>query len=180
MTEPWISRVSLLREWMALADLNARHRDDLEAEGVTREAIHVAGGLAWARIAPAGRTFIRSDAGKIHLIQPVWNGPAPSIYEAVEDPILMDLIAWRLDDPTTWFYRVSAQGAVLGSEALDSAHAEGTAIVLHTTPLAWLQSGCRGSVLLEECEAAWRAQKEADRDADNALAWGGNAAREAK
>ena len=94
-----------------------------------------------------------SAAGEVMLIQPVWTGPAPSIYQAVETPQLADLLAWHPDNPTRWHYRLGTPGAALGADNLDLAHSEGWPITFELTPLDWLRGGCRGAVLLEGCEA---------------------------
>ena len=90
----------LVKEWLATPSLNSRQRRELEAGGVTREAIHRCGGLGRARVSIAGRGYTPTDAGDVMIIQPAWAGPAPSIYQGVETPLLADLIAWRPDGPT--------------------------------------------------------------------------------
>ena len=117
-----------------------------------------------------------STAGQVMMIQPVFAGPAPSIYEAVEHPMLDDLIAWRLEDPTRWTYRLGAPGAALGADNLDLAHSEGWAITFELTPLAWLRGDCRGACLLEVCESHWHSLDEAEQDTRTGAWWGGEAA----
>lgn len=163
-------------EWLATPGLNSRQRRAIEDLGVTREALHRCGGLGWLRVAATGRLFHPSDSGDVMLIQPVWGGPAPSIFEAVEDPLLDDLIAWRLEEPKVWHYRLGTPRAVLGADNLGLAHSEGWPITFELTPLAWLLADCRGAVLLEVCEAHWRAEDEADAGAHVAAWWGGEAA----
>ncbi len=99
------------------------------------------------------------------LIQPVWAGPAPSIFQAVEHPVLFDLIAWHIEEPTQWWYRIGDPGGVLGADLLDLAHAEDLPISFATTPLDWLRGDCRGAVLLDVCEAHWRGLRGDERDA---------------
>ena len=146
----------LMAEWTATSSLNSRQRHQLENLGVTREPIQRAGDLGWARVTDVGgRCYSPSDAGDVMLIQPVWAGPAPSIYQAVEHPVIFDLIAWHPDNPTLWHYRIGDPGGVLGADLLDLAHAEDLPISFATTPLIWLQGNCRGAVLLDVCEAHW-------------------------
>ena len=124
---------ALMSEWLVTPSLNSRQRRQLEELGVTREAVERGGGLGWARVATTGRLYMPSNAGDVAIIQPVWVGSAPSIYQAVETPLLADL-------------------------------------------LAWLLGNCHGSVLLEVCEAHWRAEDKAEEGARTAVWWGGEAA----
>ncbi len=149
-----MTALELAREWLALPDIGCGDRHLLDQQGVTREAIHRAGGLAVARISTAGRLWMPVLTGTAAFILPVWNGPAPSIYQAVEHPLLIDMIAWRPDDPTRWWYR-TGDGDVLGADHLDLAHAEGWPISFATTPLEWLRGNCHGACLLGYCEAVW-------------------------
>ena len=149
-----MNALDLGREWLALPDAGLGDRQLLGQQGVTHEAIHRAGGLAVARIRTTGRLWVSEPAGMPAFILPVWDGPAPSIYSGVENPVLIDMIAWRPDDPARWWYR-TGEGAVLGVDHLDLAHTEAWPISLHRTPLDWLRAGCRGAILLDHCEAQW-------------------------
>ena len=171
-----IDDLNLMAEWLGTSSLNSRQRRQLEDLGVTREAIQRGGGLAWVRVATVGRGYTPSDAGEVMIIQPVWVGPAPSIYQAVEYPLLADLIAWHPERPTRWYYRLCIPGPVLGADNLDLAHSEGWPITFELTPLAWLQADCRVAVLLELCESHWRAEDEAEKAAATTKWWGGEAA----
>ena len=144
----------LTRQWLAMRDIGHGDRQLLEKQGVTREATHRAGGLAVARIGTTGRVWMPEPAGAPAFVLPVWVGPVPSIYCGVENPVLVDLIAWRPDDPTTWWYR-TGEGAALGTENLALAHTEGWPISFAATPLDWLRGDSRGACLLGYCEAAW-------------------------
>ena len=101
-----MNALSLAREWLATPSLNSRQRRQIEDMGVTREAVHRASGLGWSRVSTTCRLYMPSNAGDVAIIMPVWAGPAPSIYEAVEHPLLDDLIAWRPDSPERWLYRL--------------------------------------------------------------------------
>ncbi len=147
--------VDLAREWLALPDAGLGDRQLLGQHGVTREAIHRAGGMAVARISAPGRLWMPEPTGPPAFVMPVWNGPAPSIYRGVEHPVLIDMLAWRPDDPTRWWLRQGDIDAVLGADNLDLAHTEGWPICFATTPLDWLRGNCHGSCLLGYCEAAW-------------------------
>jgi hypothetical protein len=172
-----IDDLDLMAEWLATPSLNSRQRRQLEDLGITREAILRTGGLGWARVATVGgRCYTPSPAGDVMVIQPVWAGAAPSIFQAVEHPVLADLIAWHPEAPTRWHYRIGDPGAVLGADLLDLAHAEELPISFALTPLSWLQGDCRGAVLLEICEAHWRAVADADTATATTAWWGGQAA----
>ena len=169
--------LDLMAEWLAMPSLNSRQHRQLEEKGVTREAIQRAGDLGWARVSTiGGRCYAPSDAGNVMIVQPVWVGPAPSIHEAVEHPLLADLIVWHPDAPMRWFYRLGYPGPVLGADNLDLAHSEGWPITFELTPLAWLRADCRGAVLLDLCWAHWRAVDEAEKAKATAGWWGGEAA----
>ena len=93
-----IDDLDLMAEWLVTSSLNSKQRRQLLDLGVTREAIHRTGGLACARVSTiGGRCYTPSHAGDVMVIQPVWAGPAPSIYQAVEHPVIFDLIAWHPD-----------------------------------------------------------------------------------
>ncbi len=166
----------LLAEWLATPSINTHQSGQLENLGVSRQAILRGGGLGWARVCATGRLYEPSATGGIAFIQPVWDGPAPSIYQLGDDTALIDLIAWRLDDPGRWLCREVTPTAALGQEYLDAAHFDNKPVVLFLTPLDWLKADCRGAVLLEQAEGFWTARRE-EQDADAATAWwGGEAA----
>ena len=169
--------LNLTAEWLSTASLNSRQRRQLEDLGVAHEAAERAGGLGWERVSTiGGRCYTPSTAGDVRVIMPVWAGQAPSIFQAVESPVLVDLLAWRPDRPTRWWHRIGDPGAVLGIDNLELAHVEELPISFATTPLDWLRGDCRGAVLLEFCEAHWRAEDEADAAAATTEWWGGEAA----
>ncbi len=120
--------------------------------GIDRSAAHRAGGLAWSRITTAGRAFDFDHDGIPAIVQPVWRGPAPSTECAVEHPILADMLAWRPAEPARWWFKWGCDSPALGDEYVDDAHQHRHPLVCHLTPLAWLQNGCVGCVLLELAE----------------------------
>ena len=166
----------LAREFLATPSLLKHQRQQLEGRGITQETVHRCGGLGWARVSTTGRLYQPADAGDVAIIQPVWAEQVPSIYQVVEDPLVDDLLAWRLEEPTHWYYRLGTPGAVLGVDNLGLAHSEGWPITFELTPLAWLLADCRGAVLLELCEAHWRAEDEAGEGGCTGAWWGGKAA----
>ena len=98
--DPFTQPDPLLAEWRASPSLLKGQRRQLEGLGVAREAVHRAGSLGWARVSTTKRLYMPSNAGDVAIIMPVWAGPAPSIYQAVERPLLDDLIAWHPEEPT--------------------------------------------------------------------------------
>ncbi len=88
-----MNALDLEREWLALPDIGRGDQQLLQQRGVTREAIHRAGGLAVARISTTGRLWMPEPTGAPTFILPVWAGAAPSIYQVVENPVLVDMIA---------------------------------------------------------------------------------------
>ena len=172
-----MTELCLMVEWLATPGLNSKQRKQLADFGVPHEAAQRAGDLGWARVSTiGGRCYSPSDAGDVMVIQPVWAGPAPSIYQAVEHPVLADLIAWRPERPTRWSYRIGDPGAVLGGDNLEFAHIEELPISFAMTPLDWLRGDCRGAVLLDLCWAHWQTEGEADAAAATTEWWGGTAA----
>ncbi len=172
-----IDDLDLMAEWLGTPSLNSRQHRQLEGLGVTREGVQRAGNLSWSRVSTiGGRCYTPSPVGDVMIIMPVWAGPAPSIYQAVEYPVLADLIAWQPEEPTQWWYRIGDPGSVLGAFHLELAHTEELPISFATTPLAWLTGDCRGAVLLDVCWEHWRAEDEADAAAATTEWWGGEAA----
>jgi hypothetical protein len=143
------SNQARLALWLTLPTLSDK---GLARMGVSRMAAARAGGLAWSNITIFGRGFDLSPSGIPAVIQPVWRGPAPSIYCGVENPILEELIAWRPAEPGQWWYRWGADWPSLGDHFIDVAHLAGDPLTCHLTPLDWLRGGCRGTVMLEVAE----------------------------
>ncbi len=79
--------------------------------------------------------------------------------DAVEDPELVDLIAFRTDDPGCWWYRNGELGLVLGEDRYLAAIEAGASLRLFDSPLAWLRGGCAGAVFLDDVEARWSAER---------------------
>lgn len=132
--------------WLSLPSVSD---DGLARLGIDRHIANRAGGLAWSRITTAGRAFDFDRGGIPAIVQPVWRGPAPSLECGVEHPILADLISWRPAEPARWWYRWGCDTPTLGDDYIEAAHAEGWPLICDPTPLAWLQNGCVGCVLLD-------------------------------
>jgi hypothetical protein len=67
------------------------------------------------------------------------------------DPEAVDLIAWRADDPFA-FWLMFGNASALGADNITDpgTYVWNAPLSLHRTPLAWLQGGCRGAVILYE------------------------------
>ncbi len=155
----------------AWANRTQEHRQHLAEAGITFEAMLRAGDLGVERIAATGRLYTPHPNGFPAVILAAWSPAPPSIYTTVESPKILDLLALRLDQPETWWYRIGEPGLVLGSDNLDAAHTEGWLISLHRTPLDWLLAGCRGACLLDHCEAQLTAERFTEDEAALADWW---------
>ena len=153
---------SLIAEWLALPELSANLARRLADLGVGRDAIRRAGGLSASRIHQIGRTFTPAGYGRLHLVLPVWAGPAPNIFEAVERPVLLDLLAWHPDNAELWLYRIGAAGLILGEDRYLEALRSCQPFRAFATPLEWLQADCHGAVFLDDAERRWRGEAEED------------------
>ena len=157
-----IDDLDLMREWRDTDPITTEQISQLEDLGVTREAIQRAGGLGSALVRDIGGRIYTTDSDGVQaVVQAVWAGSAPSIFQVVECPVIFDLICWTPEDPTLWLYRLGDAGGVLGAENLEFAHAEGLPISFATTPRDWLIGDCRGACLLDYCEGYWTLEREA-------------------
>ena len=135
------------------------HRAHLAAAGITFEAMLRAGDLGVERIATTGRNYMPSPEGFPAIIVAAWSPAAPSIYCAVEDPEIVDLIAFRTDDPGCWWYRNGEPDLILGEDHYLDAIEAGASLRPFDSPLAWLRGGCAGAVFLDDVEARWSSER---------------------
>ncbi len=140
------------------------HRKHLAAAGVTFESMLRAGGLGVERIATTGRVYMPSPDGFPAVILAIWSPAPPSIYTAVENPEILDLIALRTDDPGCWWYRLGEPGLILGEDRYLLAIETGTPINVFDSPVGWLQGECSGCVILDDAEARWANERLAEDD----------------
>lgn len=134
-----------INEWLSYRDLSA---GELERLGLTWEACQRAGGVAVAKVKVIGMCWEPDEAGLPHIIVPVWAGAAPSIFQAVEYPVLIDMVAFTSTTPGQWYWR-TRQGYALGQGQLAAACGAAAPIILHPNPLSWLRAECAGAVLLD-------------------------------
>ena len=123
---------------------------------VTTEARLRVGGIGIADVSTSGRLFEPTEPGLglEAVIIPVFSGPIPSRWRVVEQPALIDLLAFSLDRPQRWWLRRDA-GTILGDGALDDLWLDALLFVFRT-PLAWLRAAGKGIVLLGDRETARR------------------------
>ncbi len=124
------------------------HREHLAAAGVTFESMLRAGDLGVERIATAGRLYAPITDGFPVVILAVWAPAPPSIYTAVENPVIMDLIALRLDQPSTWWRRIGEPGLILGEDSYLKAIDRDMPLKVFESPVSWLRSDCGGEIVV--------------------------------
>ena len=166
-------RTNLAAEFdLAWRNRTQEHRKHLADAGITFQAMLRAGDLGVQRIATTGRGYMPSPDGFPAVILAVWDPAPPSIYCAVENPVIMDLIAFRTDAPATWWYRLDNLGLVLGEDRYLDATETGAPLKVFDSPLAWLRSNCDGTVFLDDVEARWTAERFAEDEAALQRWWG--------
>ncbi len=138
------------------------HRKHLAAAGVTFEAMLRAGDLGVQRINANGRLYMPSPDGFPAIILAIWSPAPPSIYCAVEDPEIVDLIALRTDDPGRWWYRTGETGLILGEDRYLKAIDRDMPLKVFESPIAWLRGDCDGCVFLDDAEARWTTERLAE------------------
>ena len=148
--------VDLLTEWLSFPGLTSRHIKVLAEAGVTSAAWIRAGHLATPRISTAGRLFMPDSFGTPAYVLGVYDGEPVS--ELNPDPTvpLVDLLAFKLEEPDRWWLRIGAAGLVLGKDKFLEAMVTGSNITLHATPLQWIQAECEGACPLDLAEE-WQA-----------------------
>ncbi len=131
-----------------------------------------AGDLGVERIVATGGLYMPHPNGFPAVILAIWSPAPPSIYTAVENPVIMDLLALRLDQPETWWRRVGEPGLFLGEDRYLAAVDVATSLKVYDSPLRWLQGGCDGTVFLDDVEARWTAERFAEDEAALKRWWG--------
>jgi hypothetical protein len=139
----------LLRDLEAAQTRSREAMDILLAQGVSVTAFMTSGWPGVDRIVTVERLWRPDPDGQDMIILPVWLGPGPL---CDDDPILVDLIAFQVEQPDRWHYRDGKPGLVLGDDQLDDAIGHMCPIWLHENPIDWLRAGCQGAVVLEDAE----------------------------
>lgn len=113
----------------------------------------VALGVGWTTIGELGRhhygfgVVCASDDGQ-GLYVPDIDGELRLVLPVHEDGELVDLVAFRSDDPESWLLR-TGYGWALGLEDGLGRHTWGYPVPLSVSPLEWLQGGAEGLVVLD-------------------------------
>ena len=104
------------------------------------------GGVHVAGIEPAGERFEPRGDGLLAA----WCDALAEDAETV-----VDVVAWPVEQPAHW-WTLSGFASALGmAHAANAAtYSFGGALHLHRTPLAWLQAGCDGAVILDPATGA--------------------------
>ncbi len=147
------------------------HRAHLADAGISFQAMLRAGDLGVERITTVGRLYTPHPDGFPAVILAIWAPAPPSIYTAVEGPEILDLLALRLDQPSTWWRRIGEVGLVLGEDQYLDSIESSAPLKVFDTPLAWLQGNCDGAVFLDDVEARWSAERYAEDEAALADWW---------
>jgi hypothetical protein len=139
----------------AAARVRLPHLERLRALGVSYDALGALG--QHEHTIGAGRAVLGADG----LFEPADHGE-PVVIQAVHDDAgralgdagLIDLIAWRTDEPERWWWRCGTAWA-LGHELLGLD--DGEAVLVVATPCEWLASAGKAVCLLDWSPAsqAW-------------------------
>jgi hypothetical protein len=132
--------------------IKAAHLVLLFELGVMPDDLRSAGGIRTARVRFAGAGFEWDDeSGVAAFISPCWTPQwcGDALGWSVE---MVDAVAWRPDRPRT-FARLAGVAWCLGEDAVMAAR-HGASLRVLRTPLAWLQAGAEGCVVLDR-QRAW-------------------------
>lgn len=125
----------------AVEQVRQSHLDRLRACGVAPAVLAELGlggapfGVFAGEIEREGR-FLPGE-GRNHVVQPV-----------AEGGVVIDLVAWRPDEPTRWGL-VSGNGWLLNADHAFASRWDGDRLSLLATPLAWLRAGGSGATVLD-------------------------------
>ena len=142
----------LLSEWLSFPGLTGRHIRQLADVGISSAAWITAGHLCTPRITITGRFFMPDPFGQPAFVLPVWDGEP--VGELNPDPSipLVDLCAFRIEEPERWWRRIGAPHLVLGKDQFVGAMQNARIGAICPSPLAWLQAGCEGFCPLDLAE----------------------------
>lgn len=117
--------------------------DYCRANGIDfRASIPACGGLFVSGVQSDGRRF-----------EPCPDGTLAAWCEcyAEDAETVLDVVAWSLDQPDRFLTLTGAAPALgMAAAANPATYALGFPLRLHRTPLAWLQAGCDGAVILDQ------------------------------
>lgn len=142
--------IDLFEEFAAAVAMATRRDFDLlTASGASRRFLtHGACRYGVSAIVPErDGGYQPTESGELAYIIPAiplaapWDRDFPS-----ED--VGDLIAWRMSCPSRWWWR-SGTVAILNPRAIDRAEIMRESLAVYSSPLAWMQAGGAGCVVLD-------------------------------
>ncbi len=147
------------------------HRAHLVDAGIPFEAMLRAGDLGVERITTTGRLYTPSAEGFPAIILAIWAPAPPSIYCSVANPVILDLIALRLDQPEMWWRRIGEPDLILSEDRYLDAIETGAPLKVFDSPVAWLRGICGGTCFLDDCEARWSVERYSEDEAALRARW---------
>lgn len=120
--------------------------DRLLAQGVRRNLIAWPNGLDHK---PIGLARVRFDG---YTFEPADDGVEAVLLPVRRDRMLIDVVAWPLNQPRKWRTRRGI-ATVLGGDAIRRAFHLNRAILIHEMPVQWLAAGRCGAVVLDVAAA---------------------------
>ena len=147
-----MAEIDLVTEWLSFPGLTGRHIRELGETGVTSVAWIRGGHLTTPRISTAGRLFVPDPFGQPAYVLPVHDGEPVSELNPDPSVPLVDLCAFRLEEPARWWLRARAPHLVLGKDQLVTAMETASIGAVYSSPLAWLQAGCEAFCPLDLAE----------------------------
>ena len=114
------------------------------------------GGVGVASIITSGSTFQMApdDFGAEAVVLKVFAGAIPTPWCWPPEPCLVDLLAFRLDQPSRLWLRRDV-GVILGDQRLDDLWLD-EPLRIYRDPVTWLGAGCNGVVIIGDDTAARR------------------------
>lgn len=105
--------------------------------------------------------FANAEVGRNDFWQPASHGPRCAVIAAIEEGIILDLIAFDPAAPDVWFIRTGNAWA-LGMDAVTevSRSWNGGELLLHPTPLDWLKARGVGACVVNWTDDARRALRD--------------------
>jgi len=123
----------------AVNNVRQPHLDRMAALGVNSNAlarcVHYAHPFGVMDAEPRRDGTYEAGAGTPHIVLPVYEGEG-----------MVDLVAWRSDNPARWWLRTGLGWMLNANDIFNGWHCE---LTLHSTPLDWLQAGGNGGVVLD-------------------------------